>query len=549
MSRLRSFIAESTTEAQNALRDSYNNVTELRDRLGSVEEEYERAAEDLDMLEWEYLNKESVYFDTSAGASTRATAANYYDMTPWDWSSDLRIISPVLQGSSSLSPDDSLHSFQYPRSPASSLPYTLNPDLLPQPPSLRSDELHSHIEDLHIDSQSPSSNGATKVFEIPSLLGNRLINALGDYGAKKNFMKEEFAIRLGLKINCHTLCNIAVGSGKKVPTSGTAKCRFRFKNEDEVHNLKFHLLPNCIHDVILGKRFLRATETFSKATNFARRVKERFMKGISRFDFLYLGDSAPRFQVLINGKPQDALADSGSKVLIMDEAYARLMGFTIVRKKKWRRRLRFADNTTANTCGKVYRVRLQFGQISEESSSPYTLNFYIMKKAPASVILCDTFLFENEAFSRYNQHLVDDDDDEVDDDEDDGHFFAIDIDPTITTNRADPNYVELVRRGQEDDHIENLPVGEQDAARFLEDERRALWEQEFEKQQSSPAQAPEQQQLISPSPISLSTSTSSQAQSSTPQNTSPNSHQQQSSSSPRRKRSKWRTKWKFPSFP
>jgi hypothetical protein len=43
------------------------------------------------------------------------------------------------------------------------------------------------------------------------------------------------------------------------------------------------------------------------------------------------------------------------------------------------------------------------------------------------VVLCEAFLYESQAFSRYNHCLVDTDD-EDDDDEDDTSRFAIDID-------------------------------------------------------------------------------------------------------------------------
>jgi hypothetical protein len=46
-----------------------------------------------------------------------------------------------------------------------------------------------------------SKDQEVRIFEIPGLLAKHSTKALGDYGAKKNFIKEEFAIRLGLPIN------------------------------------------------------------------------------------------------------------------------------------------------------------------------------------------------------------------------------------------------------------------------------------------------------------------------------------------------------------
>jgi hypothetical protein len=141
-------------------------------------------------------------------------------------------------------------------------------------------------------------------------------------------MKEAYAKGLGLSINRGDISTVRIGSGKRLITVGTVVTPFRFKEEPEVYSLAFHILPDCIHNVILGKAFLKATNTFSSLANKARRVIRRAVKGMTRHLF-YLGHSAPRFTGLLNGQKQEALADSGAKVLIMDEDYARSAGLPI----------------------------------------------------------------------------------------------------------------------------------------------------------------------------------------------------------------------------
>jgi hypothetical protein len=263
------------------------------------------------------------------------------------------------------------------------------------------------------------------IFEIPSYLNqNHHTNALGDYCAKFNFMREDYAHRLGLLIDRHQTHKVIIGSGKTTSTTGTAITTFRFQGESQSYPLTFHLLPNCIHNVILGKPFLKATRTFSNLIHFASRVKQRIMKGITQHHLFYLGDSTPRFQGLINGIPQEALADSGAKVMIMDEDYARSIGLYINSGSEHRIKLRFADNSTAYTSGMTHDVEWEFG--FGEHSDPHLLDFYVLKNAPANVILSDMFLFGTKAFSQYDCYLVDDDDE--DDDGYDVFFFAIDID-------------------------------------------------------------------------------------------------------------------------
>jgi hypothetical protein len=291
--------------------------------------------------------------------------------------------------------------------------------------ALRS-SLSDFILQERTESHQDSKDQEVRIFEIPGLLATHSIKALGDYGAKKNFIKEELAIRLGLPITRDLVCKVTVGSGQPVTTTGAVTAPFRFKGEHNIHDLTFYLLPECIHDVILGKPFLKLTETFSKLTNFYRRVKERVVKGISQFHLLYLGASSPMFEGSVNGQPQAALADSGSKVLVMDEAYARSIGVSIQTGLEYQTILTFADNSTADTCGMAYGVEWRFGR-DGEFTSPYQLNFHILKNAPANVILCDTFLYDNRAFSIYNHYLTDNGND-YEDEDNEPHCFAIDID-------------------------------------------------------------------------------------------------------------------------
>ncbi|RYP41530.1 hypothetical protein DL767_000957 [Monosporascus sp. MG133] len=368
------------------------------------------------------------------------------------------------------------------------------------------------------------SDNEVRVFEIPGLLAKHSTKAVGDYGAKKNFIKEEYAVSLGLPVNRDVVCKVTVGSGKTVSTTGAVTAPFRFRGERHRHDLKFHLLPDCIHDVILGKSFLKLTETFKNLFNFSRRVKERVLRGISQFHLLYLGTSSPMFMGSINGQPQTALADSGAKVLVMDEAYARSIGASIHTGHNHRTRLKFADNSTANTSGMAYDVEWRFGRHGE-FTSPYRLNFHILKNAPANVILCDTFLFDNEAFSRYHNYLVDNEDD-YEDEEDKSHCFAIDVDrkkkriqtaaTATASSLAEMQYMELVRRGEEEDRISALLGDEQTAARNIEKRLCAEWDRKFAALQAN-SQAQSQQRPSATGILQLQSTQSAHSRATGPQ--------------------------------
>lgn len=135
----------------------------------------------------------------------------------------------------------------------------------------------------------------------------------------------------------------------------------------------------------------------------------------------------PMFEGTINGQKQTALADSGSKVLVMNERYARSIGLEIHRGHQHRTILTFADNSVATTVGMAYNVEWRFGR-DDQLSSPHFLNFHILKNSPADVILNDSLLFETQAFSRYQSFLIDDDVDfeEYEDEDVQIYVFAID---------------------------------------------------------------------------------------------------------------------------
>jgi hypothetical protein len=262
------------------------------------------------------------------------------------------------------------------------------------------------------------------IYEIPGLIRDKYqVSALGDSCADKNYMKAAYARKLGLAIDKTQRTQVLVGSGTSVSTVGVSVAQFRFRHEPQEYSLVFHLLPDCIHNVILGRPFLKATKTFQSLANRTRRVIRRLVDRFASPSCSYLGDSASRFSGLVNGQAQEALADSGSQVLIIDEAYALDLGLPISRDLKNRTRLRFADNTTKMTSGMTFGVRWQFGD--HQGSEEYTLDFHILKDSPAAIILNNDFLFDTDSFSEFDAWLLDEDTGE----DEEPHLFFISFDP------------------------------------------------------------------------------------------------------------------------
>ncbi|KAH7086522.1 hypothetical protein FB567DRAFT_528155 [Paraphoma chrysanthemicola] len=339
------------------------------------------------------------------------------------------------------------------------------------------------------DHRSVSLDGSkvsrTYGLRIPGILYNtQFVDALGDTGSKCNVIDEDFAKEVGLHVDRTITTSVMIGSGRIIRTSGMAETTFRFREEQTSYTLQFRVMKNCIHDVILGKQFLKATKTFTCVANRARRVIKRAYHTIKdSINLLYLGDSAPKFTGLLNGRPVEALADTGARALIMDEDYARSIGLFILNGVPYRSKLRFADGSTAWTSGMTYGVKWEFGLGGK--TAPLTLDFHILKSAPARVILSeDLLLNDTNAFVEYDCYLLDEDEDEPED----GYILAIDITTkhdfggqTAVTGVAqhvqDVQWgTELDRRLEEATRIARLTSPQKQFAQAQEDQRRAQWD-------------------------------------------------------------------------
>lgn len=143
------------------------------------------------------------------------------------------------------------------------------------------------------------------------------------------------------------------------------------------------------------------------------------------------------------------------------------------------------------TIGMTYGVTWQFGH--DGSSEEHILDFHVMKNAPAPVVLSDELLFATNAYVDFDGYLVDEDND----DDADAYFVAIDVDrnhcsqglyfrppPEARTDTSadydqihssSARHMELLRQGDEDDRIADLPPAKRSEARAAETQRRASW--------------------------------------------------------------------------
>ena len=90
----------------------------------------------------------------------------------------------------------------------------------------------------------------------------------------------------------------------------------------ETFKLNFHVLPNCIYDVILGRPFLTITETLSK---YRRRFTECVFSMFNVLRFGFLGDTRQVLEGSLGETQADkhsvlAGLDTGAECNVMSEA-------------------------------------------------------------------------------------------------------------------------------------------------------------------------------------------------------------------------------------
>jgi hypothetical protein len=273
-----------------------------------------------------------------------------------------------------------------------------------------------------------SKNGHLRVFEVPCSVAGRSENGLADAAAKMNFMKDSIAESThGVIIDREKTDAVRLGSGKLTRTTGTAYASFKFKGETSVHRLAFGLLPTCMHNIILGMPFLKASKTLSDVSNRLRRIVERTRRMLTpkQYEFLYLGNGGgPKFEGFINDEPCEGLGDTGAKVGVLTESEAWFQELSISREEEDKCTLVMGDGSTVRTTGTAYNVPWRFGRGDEKSES-YTIDFHIVKEAPHHIILPESLLYDSNAFCEYEEYLIDEN---AVDAEDEAHqFLMIDV--------------------------------------------------------------------------------------------------------------------------
>ncbi|KAH7342605.1 hypothetical protein BKA65DRAFT_504440, partial [Rhexocercosporidium sp. MPI-PUGE-AT-0058] len=237
-------------------------------------------------------------------------------------------------------------------------------------------------------------------FEVPGYVNGRNEVAFPDSGSDYNLVSKDFISRNQTPYVKQQL-EIQLPNGNTAMTEGSVYLEWSFEDAPgEAHKIQFHILRNCVHDLLLGNPFLELTQL--NTTN-QHRIKQRVVKELSAgdspvYDCHLVHNTKQgirnRMHGGLNGHRVAVIPDSGCRVNAMSLTLARALGKEI-RYSGERGTFRFIDGSTAPSLGVV-----KMPWRPDHSNEEYILEFEIMKDCNG-IILGQKFLYGNRAFVKH----------------------------------------------------------------------------------------------------------------------------------------------------
>ena len=170
-------------------------------------------------------------------------------------------------------------------------------------------------------------------YVIPSSINGATIKACPDSGSMFDIVSKRLAQANGWSIDSTKSEIITLPSRKRLSSLGTIEADFRFQGEQKSYRRIFHVIDNCIHDVILGNTFLKTTQTLTK---FAHRIKEMVVKKSRKCRLRYLGTPLERFRCSLKNQSIWALGDTGADLTFISLRLCKRLNLPIQKQRDYR---------------------------------------------------------------------------------------------------------------------------------------------------------------------------------------------------------------------
>jgi hypothetical protein len=263
------------------------------------------------------------------------------------------------------------------------------------------ERLEESVEKLK--NTSRTSHDATPIYRpsISGFLANIAVEFFPDNQSAHDVISHDYAKRNHFKINSLMRGRLRTANGFQVNTLGTVLQSVRFAGESETYMREFHVLPKCVHDIILGSPFLRLTQTFTK---FRHRVVKKLWGRSPRHRVCLTGFSQEMLSGWANGQSILALPDTGSDICLMSLRYARERGYRVDTDPIHRQMLEFVDGSTAGTFGRVEGFQWEFDRSDIQLHTP---EIHVLEGLQTDLLLGYEFLDDSDAFGTHEELFID----------------------------------------------------------------------------------------------------------------------------------------------
>jgi hypothetical protein len=247
------------------------------------------------------------------------------------------------------------------------------------------------------DWNPPPQSSPQYTYEVPGLLNGQPSNAFPDTGSDQNLLSRDYVRRNNIPIvpDGDGTTHIKSADGRVIPTTGTAQLAWSFYDSPyEKHMLDFHVLEQCVHDILLGHPFLLETNTTT--LNRIKRYTVNAMSSNSAgavYDIHAASGLRPGQCTTdghLAGEAIKTLADTGAQVNIMSLAYAQARNFKLDITGN-RGTFRFIDGSEAPSIATVNAVWIS------SDKKKYSLKFEVLIGSSYDVILGQKHIYGTKA--------------------------------------------------------------------------------------------------------------------------------------------------------
>ncbi|KAL2845202.1 E1-E2 ATPase-domain-containing protein [Aspergillus pseudoustus] len=259
-------------------------------------------------------------------------------------------------------------------------------------------------------------------FVLPLRIAGAEIDALPDTGADENAISSACARLLGLKVerdaegygSSGTIFRLA--NGRVVKSCGVVSAPLSFSkgNNNKQKNLKapvvFRVFNTLAVPMILGRKFLKDTETLTRYTNRLKKETTAPFGSSAIPRILHMNIAKERMLCYVNGVPVYANADTGAEMNLASPQWAKRHGGADIEKPRpGYEEVMLADGSRARILGQ-FNARFQVSGDPKAKrkgrSRTSTRQFFILDGLTSDVLLCQDLLFDVRAFQKQQKSFV-----------------------------------------------------------------------------------------------------------------------------------------------